>query len=161
MPAVVEAIISRLELRVPPVVLAAACLAAMWALARWMPGLDLHLPWRRTIATVLLLSGVATGIAGVAAFRRRGTTVDPTRPQRASAMVVTGVYRRTRNPMYLGLAFALAGVAVWQANLGAMAVVPMFVAWLTRLQIVPEERALRGNFGNGYDAYAARVRRWL
>jgi protein-S-isoprenylcysteine O-methyltransferase Ste14 len=161
MPVVVDAILSRLELRVPPVVLAVACLAAMWALARWMPGLAVHLPWRRTIAIVLLLSGVATGIAGVAAFRRRGTTVDPTRPQRASAMVVTGVYRRTRNPMYLGLALALAGVAAWLANLAALAVIPLFVAWLTRLQIVPEERALRGNFGTGYDDYVAQVRRWL
>jgi protein-S-isoprenylcysteine O-methyltransferase Ste14 len=154
-------LMQRLELKVPPVVLALVCVAAMWCLSRWLPALDVPIPLRRTIATAWLMLGAAVGAGGVAAFRRSRTTVDPTRPDRASALVATGVYRVTRNPMYVAMAFGMVGVAVWLANAGAMLVIALFLAWITRLQIVPEERALRAKFGADYDGYASRVRRWL
>jgi protein-S-isoprenylcysteine O-methyltransferase Ste14 len=151
----------RLELKVPPVVLALACVAAMWAVARWLPALDVELPFRGMISFVLVALGVAVGLAGVTAFRRNRTTVDPTRPGRASALVASGIYRLTRNPMYVALALGLTGAATWFANLAAMLGPALFIAWITRLQIVPEERALRAKFGAEYERYASRVKRWL
>jgi protein-S-isoprenylcysteine O-methyltransferase Ste14 len=151
----------RLELKVPPVALALACLGTMWAVSRGLPALDVELPFRRAITAALVALGLLIGIAGVATFRSSRTTVDPTRPHRASALVESGIYRVTRNPMYVALALALAGAAAWFSNFAAMLLVPVFIGWITRLQIVPEERALRAKFGAGYDRYASRVRRWL
>lgn len=152
---------NRLELRLPPVLLALASLAAMWAVARWLPAFDIGIRFRKPVSVVLVALGVAVGLAGVAELRRDRTTVDPTRPDRASALVVTGIYRVTRNPMYVALALGLVGAAAWISNLAAMPVPALFIAWITRLQIVPEERALRAKFGAEYEEYASRVRRWL
>lgn len=154
-------LLDRLELKVPPVAVAAACAVAMLGVSRALPGLDVFLPVRRPVALVLLVLGACVGLAGVAAFRSLRTTVNPTRPASATSLVHGGVYRWTRNPMYLALALGLAALAVWLANLGAALLVPLFVAWMNRLQIVPEERALLAKFGPDYAAYASRVRRWF
>jgi len=158
---IMRTLLDALELKVPPLLLAAGCGAAMWGVARAAPGLQLQLAARTPIAVALLTLGAAVGIAGVVGFRARRTTVNPTRPAAATSLVQHGVYRWTRNPMYLGLALGLAGVAVGLSNLGAMALLPAFVAWIDRLQIIPEERALLANFGAAFTDYAARVRRWL
>ena len=150
-----------LELRVPPVLVAAVFAGAMWFVTSRLPGLGLLLPARVAVGLLLAGVGAAVGLAGVAAFRRRRTTVNPTRPEAAAALVSESIYRYTRNPMYLGLALGLAGWAWWLSNAVALALVAGFVAWLDRLQIVPEERALRRKFGTEFDRYAARVRRWI
>lgn len=156
-----DRMLQALELRVPPVLVAAIAAGAMWLAAARLPGLGLPLPLRGTVGPLLAGAGAVVGVAGVAAFRRRRTTVDPTRPEAVTALVREGIYRRTRNPMYLGLAMGLAGWAWWLANAAAVALVAVFVAWIDRLQIVPEERALRRKFGAEFDRYAARVRRWI
>jgi protein-S-isoprenylcysteine O-methyltransferase Ste14 len=154
-------LLDRLELKVPPVAVAAACAVAMLVVSRALPELDVALPMRRPVALVLLALGAWVGLAGVAAFRSQRTTVNPIRPGAATSLVHGGVYRWTRNPMYLALALGLAALALWLANLGSVLLVPVFVAWMNRLQIVPEERALRAKFGPAYAQYASRVRRWF
>jgi protein-S-isoprenylcysteine O-methyltransferase Ste14 len=154
-------LLDALELKVPPVLLAAGCGVAMWGIARAAPGLRVNVPGRTAVAAVLVALGAAVAIAGVVGFRAQRTTVNPTRPAAATSLVQGGVYRWTRNPMYLGLALGLAGAAVGLSNLGAMVLLPAFVTWIDRLQIVPEERALLANFGAAFTDYAARVRRWL
>ena len=118
---------------------------------------------RRQLALIvpLLVAGGVAGIGGVLAFRRHETTVDPTRPHKASALVVASVYRHTRNPMYLGLALVLAAWAMYLANLVALLVLPAFIAYMTRFQIKPEEEALLDKFGAEFALYMSRVRRWL
>lgn len=147
-------------LKLPPLALAATAAAAMWALpelARW----PLAGPWRAALGIALGLAGAASCVAGVIAFRRARTTVDPMRPGAASTLVVAGIYRLSRNPMYLGFALALLGWALVLAKVSALLVLPLFVLYLNRCQIRPEEAALRARFGSAFDAYAARVRRWL
>lgn len=150
-----------LELKVPPVVVALIAAAAMWAAARYVPALSQALPFAGPIALVLAAAGAVIGAAGVAAFRRAGTTVSPIDVSRSTSMVTTGIFRHTRNPMYVGLLFGLLGWAVHLANLLALALVAAFALYLTRFQIVPEERALSARFGGGFDAYRRSVRRWL
>ena len=150
-----------LELKVPPVVVVLVAGFAMWLASVLVPALALDLPWRRTIAAILAGAGILLGVAGVATFRRAGTTVHPQHPEKASAMVTSGVYRYSRNPMYLGLLLLLAAWAVHLANVLAFVILPLFVAWMNRFQIAPEERALAANFGTHFDAYRRSVRRWL
>ena len=153
------------EHRVPPPVIDAACALLMWLLARaaapaqlWPPG---AWPWASGAALTLAVLGGAVALAGTLEFRRRRTTINPLAPHRASALASGGIYRVTRNPMYLGMLLVLAGWGVWLGNVAAWLGLPLSVALLTVLQIQPEERVLRERFGAEYERYAARVRRWL
>lgn len=150
-----------LEHRIPPpVVLAAfAAGAVLWAW-RW-PAASVRLGGREVMAGLLVAAGIGVIAAGILQFRRSRTTVNPLKPEAASALVDGGVFGWTRNPMYLGMALGLAAVAIWLGNAGGAILLVGFVAYITRFQIAPEERALRANFGEAFDAYAARVRRWI
>ncbi len=150
-----------LELKVPPPLVFAVLAAAMYLLAKFLPALTIRLPARGLLAALPLLAGAAVGVAGLLAFRRAGTTVDPLHPHAAQRLVTAGVYRHTRNPMYLGLLLGLVAWAVWLANLAACVVPPLLVLYLGRFQIAPEERALEARFGAGFLAYRNAVRRWL
>jgi protein-S-isoprenylcysteine O-methyltransferase Ste14 len=148
-------------LKLPPVAVFLFTAIAMWLVASAAGFAELHVPARGAIAAVLLVAGGGAGIAGIIAFRRHGTTVHPMEPEKASVVVTTGIYGFTRNPMYLGLAFLLASWAIWLQNLVAIALLPVFVAYMTRFQILPEEHAMTSRFGDDYVGYRAKVRRWL
>jgi protein-S-isoprenylcysteine O-methyltransferase Ste14 len=153
--------VSSAELRVPPVVVTLLAALLMTLLAWPATGLHWPTPLRFGAAVLLFAVGIATAVAGVREFRRASTTVNPLRPEAVSAMVRSGIYRYTRNPMYLGMLLVLAGWAVWLASVAAWAVLPVFVLYLNRLQIEPEERALASRFGGDFDEYRRAVRRWL
>ena len=150
-----------LELKAPPLAVVLITAAFMWVAARAAPAFGVVLPARSILAAGLAVAGVATSVLGVVAFRRARTTVNPMRPESSSALVVTGVYRLTRNPMYLGFLLLLLGWALLLSNALALAFLPAFVLYMSRFQIVPEERALASAFGPEYAAYSARVRRWV
>ena len=101
------------------------------------------------------------GRGGVLSFRRARTTVNPFAPERTVNIVSSGIYRLSRNPMYLGMACILTGWAVWLWQVQAVLGVVLFVAWITRFQIIPEERVLTQKFGTEYRQYRQRVRRWV
>jgi len=150
-----------LELRVPPPAVAALTAALMWLGAWAAPTLGFILPGRPYVAGGVAFTGVIAALLGVASFRRAKTTVNPMNPEAASSLVVSGIYRRTRNPMYLGLLLILLGWAVYLSNALALALVPGFVLYMTLFQIRPEERALASRFGPAFAEYRARVRRWI
>ena len=150
-----------LELRLPPAAVLALFVLAVSGLGRWLPSGNLPFAGSGALALAAVMAGVGLALAGIVAFRRAGTTVDPRAPGRATALVDGGVYRWTRNPMYLGMALALLGVALWWTSLPGIALVGGFCAYLTRFQIMPEERALHGLLGEPYAVYLRRVRRWL
>jgi protein-S-isoprenylcysteine O-methyltransferase Ste14 len=133
----------------------------MWLVARGTPSWRIEFPGIEIVAWALLASATAVGLAGLAAFRRARTTVNPLQPDRASALVSAGIYRYTRNPMYLALAMALLAWGLWLGHAVAPCGVAIFVAWMNRYQIAPEERALAGLFGAEFECYRREVRRWL
>lgn len=150
-----------LENRVPPPALGLLLAVAMWWLAPQVPALDGLPAWRAGLALVLVVVGGCFDMAGLWAFHRQRTTVNPLRPANASALVTGGVYRVTRNPMYVGMVCFLLAWAVWLGTLAAFLGPVVFVAFITRFQIRPEERVLAGLFGADFTDYTRRVRRWL
>jgi protein-S-isoprenylcysteine O-methyltransferase Ste14 len=150
-----------LELKVPPVVVVLLAGAAMWLASAATPSFASQLPYRQAMALALAAAGLVIAALGVVSFRRAGTTVNPTKPQTTSSLVSTGVYRFSRNPMYLGFLLALAGWAVFLANALAFVLLPAFVVYMNRFQITPEERALSAMFGAEFAAYKQKVRRWV
>lgn len=150
-----------LELRVPPPVVALIAALAIWGLRRAFPEEGVFIPGRRIIYGTLLGLGILFIVAGLVQFRRARTTVNPMKPDTTSSLVTGGIYRFTRNPMYLGLALLLLAVVVFFSNPLGLAAVVVFVVWMNEFQIAPEERALRARFGDVFGEYCARVRRWL
>jgi len=150
-----------LELKIPPLLVWLVMAGAMLGVAYLAPGLSFTLAGSSAFALALAGLGGAVAVAGVIAFRAKRTTVNPLTPGASSTVVSNGVYRLSRNPMYLGFLLALAGWAVYLSNAGAALLLPAFVAYMTRYQIKPEERALLAKFGSEFADYRSRVRRWL
>lgn len=126
-----------------------------------MPGLAYVLPARLPMAVLLALAGLALDMSGLIAFHRAKTTLNPRSPERSTSIVRSGPYRFTRNPMYLGLALMLLGFCAYLANPATVVAVAVFIAYITRFQIIPEERLLHAKFGESYAQYKRSVRRWL
>jgi protein-S-isoprenylcysteine O-methyltransferase Ste14 len=152
---------SAFETKVPAPLVALIAGAGMFFYARvaYLSGDDS--PLRTAVAVALAqLSGVIA-LAAMASFWRSRTTIDPFRPTRASVLVTDGAFRFSRNPMYLSLLLLLVAYALrlgsWAGWAGPLA----FAVYVTRYQIVPEERALEARFGDSYLAYKRRTRRWL
>ncbi len=150
-----------LDTRLPPPIVLLLCGLLAWLCAHQLPGFAFSLPMRVTIVTVTASAGVLLNLVPKLLFQRAGTTVNPLRPQRTTQLVTHGVYRFTRNPMYLGQALVLLAACLWLRNAVALGVVPVFIAYITRFQILPEERHLAQRFGPAFDAFRARTRRWL
>jgi protein-S-isoprenylcysteine O-methyltransferase Ste14 len=150
-----------LELRIPPPVVGLIVGGGMWTVAHLPPVLPLPKLGRLSVAFVLGSIGVAVAIGGVRSFRRARTTVNPLKPETSAALVSTGVYSFTRNPMYLGMALALFAWAVYLSSMWSLLGPVLFALYITRFQIVPEERVLARLFGAPFAAYKKRVRRWL
>jgi protein-S-isoprenylcysteine O-methyltransferase Ste14 len=150
-----------LELKVPPPAVAAVTAVLMWLVSRITPGFAFEIPARNALAVGLAAAGFITGISGVVTFWRAKTTVNPMKPQSSSSLVNWGVYRVTRNPMYLGFLLALTAWAVVLSSPVALLFLPGFILYIHLFQIVPEERALTSLFGEEFLAYKSRSRRWL
>jgi protein-S-isoprenylcysteine O-methyltransferase Ste14 len=150
-----------LELKVPPVAVVFFMAALMWLVARAAPAFEFALPARGFLAVGLAVAGAVASLSGVVSFRRAKTTVNPMKPDSSSSLVSSGVYALTRNPMYLGFLLVLAGWAVFLSNVLGLLLLPVFVFYMNRFQIEPEEKALAILFGPAFNAYQSRVRRWL
>ena len=112
-----------LELKIPPVILVLLAGAAMWALSAAAPSFAWQVPYRQAVAFALAVSGLTVAVVGVVSFRRASTTVNPIRPQDTSSLVTTGIYRLSRNPMYLGFLLLLVAWAMLLALLPVAAFV--------------------------------------
>lgn len=150
-----------LELKIPPVVVLVTVAALMMLGSRVAPAAAFHVPARVLTALGFAVAGVGIAVAGVVSFWRAKTTINPLKPEGASALVTSGIYRLTRNPMYLGAMIVLIGWAAILANFISVLFLPLFVLYMNRFQIGPEEKALTSLFGLEFAAYRVNVRRWF
>jgi protein-S-isoprenylcysteine O-methyltransferase Ste14 len=144
--------------RVPPPLIALVAALAQRVVAGRSPT-----PTRSRAAVASAVSLASATLAGSAGrqFQRRGTTIEPFHPERASVLVTTGSNAVSRNPMYVGLAGVLAAHAIWRRSWAALVPVAAFVLLIDRTQVQAEEAALHERFGSAYDAYRAATPRWL
>ncbi len=145
--------------KIPPVIVVLV-FAGIMALIAHYSGIDFT-AFSGYLAASLVIIGCAFCIAGVVSFKLARTTVNPNKPEQASKLVNSGVYKISRNPMYVGFAFILAGWGIWLSSLWALLCVAGFIAYLTFFQIIPEERALGKLFGQEFTEYKNKVKRWL
>ncbi len=150
-----------MKLIIPPVAQVLLGLLAIWGLAIFSPFAPLG--WSALIAAgaVLAAAGLAIIIVAVGLFAKASTTVDPRDPSKGDALVTRGLYRFTRNPMYLGMAMILFAAALSTGQVITLVIPVAFLVYMTRYQIIPEETFLRSRYGRTFDDYASRVRRWI
>lgn len=144
----------------PPVALLLAGLLA-WLLARAFPAWQVSLPGQQGIAIALAVAGASLMLAAVLSLLAARTTLTPLHPERASTLIAVGAFALSRNPIYLGDTLLLCAFLVWLGQPMGLLALAGFVLWLDRVQIPAEERALAQRFGADWQAYRARVRRWL
>jgi protein-S-isoprenylcysteine O-methyltransferase Ste14 len=149
-----------LELKVPPLAQLAIAVLCLWAIGALFPTYVLTFPYRVESAILMGILGAIIAVTGVISFRLHKTTVNPLTPEKSIAVVRTGIYRISRNPMYLGM--LLSGCALLLANwIACVVVLPLFAWYMTTFQIIPEERSMIAKFGEEYQAYLHSVSRWL
>jgi protein-S-isoprenylcysteine O-methyltransferase Ste14 len=113
------------------------------------------------IGTLLLLLGFVILISAVRLFRKDETTVNPLSPEQATKLVTDGIFKYSRNPMYLGMALVLGSIAIFFNLLGGIILITLFCLYITKFQIIPEERAMKDLFPDDFDKYTKVTRRWI
>jgi len=151
-----------MHLKIPPLILAGVLAAVMWVLSWLFPQFVLAFAAKNMLAAFLVLAGLLICGLGLLSFYRAMTTVNPRNPNAATSLVSKGIYRFSRNPMYLGFVLILVGWGVYLAHILALLLVPaVYVVYMNRFQIAPEEQALHRVFGDEFVLYKSRVRKWL
>lgn len=150
-----------LELKFPPPLQVLLFAIAMWQVSAQFPTMVLPLPANKAIGIVIAGAGLLLLLAGIIALRTARTTVNPLNPGATFALVTTGIFRVSRNPIYLGDLLALTGWATYLSHPLAFLFLPVFVITMNRFQILPEERILSAKFGEAFAEYRQSVRRWL
>ena len=150
-----------LENKVPPALLALIFAALMWLVAQLMPRLLIDDSIRLTAILLLVAGGTFFSLTDVLSFKSAGTTVNPLTPGESTSLVKTGIYRYSRNPMYVGMLMVLLAWGLFLSSLFSMITSAGFLLYMNRFQIQPEEQSLSARYGNAYADYVKRVRRWI
>ncbi|BDU37596.1 methyltransferase family protein [Vibrio nigripulchritudo] len=149
-----------LELKIPPPIIAFTCAISMWML----PAAKIfqqHNLVTYLLCFLLFTLGILLATSGLIAFNKKKTTFHPTLTEKTTSLVTTGIYQYTRNPMYLGMLLALLGLGILFNNWLSFTFCALFVAYITKFQILPEERFLTELFPDSYPEYQTQVRRWI
>lgn len=150
-----------MALMIPPPVLLLITALLMWWVSNATPALILVFPFQALLSYALLVAALTLMFAAAWRFLRARTSINPMRPDAASNLITDGVFRISRNPIYLADALLLTAYAVWMGNPLCIPLLAGFIWYITCFQIRPEEHALAARFGDAYTAYSQRVRRWL
>lgn len=151
----------RFELLIPPPLVMLLVGLIMWVVSKIFPAFTFGSIQSIVVAVAVALLGLAVSLVGIVAFRRAHTTIDPKHLTETSTLISSGIYRYSRNPMYLGVLLMLVGWAFYLGNVLSLLCTLIFIAYITRFQIIPEERLLREKFEKEFLPYQRRVRRWL
>lgn len=150
-----------LENKIPPPAVMLIFGVIMWAIAQLSPQYPIAFTLQWSLVVITFLAGLSFGVGGIRSFNKAQTTINPLKPDAASSLVSSGLFNHTRNPMYVALTLALCSWGFFLASAWAFIGVIAFVIYITRFQILPEERAMVKLFGDEFTEYKNRVRRWI
>lgn len=150
-----------MKLKLPPVIVVLIFAIAMYFLDRWLPVGEFDFFGREVLIWILVGSSLVISLAALGQFVRSQTTIHPGKPDDTSTLVTKGVFRFSRNPMYLGMLMLLIAWGLYLGNAFNTLLAALFVAYMNHFQIIPEEIALEARFGNAYRKYLIETRRWF
>ena len=111
--------------------------------------------------TCFILIGLVCFLSAIGLFKKNQTTVTPLNPSSATKLITNGIYKYSRNPMYLGMSLVLAGISIMVNPIGGLAFISLFILYINQFQIEPEEKAMTKLFRNEFSEYKKYVRRWI
>ncbi len=152
---------SNLELKIPPPALVLITAVAMWGLTMITPPIMFLLQFKYVTLLIFISAGLLVMFHSAMLFSSEKTTINPMKPETTSALVTTGLYSYSRNPIYLADLLILIGWGLFLGNLFSLALIVWFINYMNKFQIEPEEQALEKLFGEQYLTYKNRVRRWI
>jgi len=150
-----------MELKVPPALVFVCFGLMMYLLAKFLPIGYFDFFGRLLLTKILIGLGIVIALFALLQFRKASTTIDPTQPNKASNLVVNGIFKFSRNPMYLALLLLLLALGVFLGNAFNILIAAGFVSYMNRFQIIPEERILLNKFGRSFKDYCILTRRWF
>ena len=150
-----------MKLIIPPPIYGLTFFAGMWSLNSLLPQFSFSFIAQKPLATIVIIMGLTIDVIAIISFIKIKTTINPRSPQNTNQLVTAGLYRYSRNPMYLGLLLLLFGAALWLGNPANVFLLLLFLLLITLFQIKPEEKILCEKFGSNYRHYCEKVRRWL
>lgn len=145
--------------KIPPPIVTLICALIIYFSSSFFPSYTF--PLFNALSILILGSGLLLIFLAVNSFKKSQTTINPLQPDLASSLVTDGVFKYSRNPMYLGMLFILIFISLRFNLIGGSLVALGFVIYITKYQIVPEEIAMVKLFNDKFIAYKSRVRRWL
>ena len=148
-----------METKIPPPLVTLIFGMSIYFSREMFPAIEIQ--YSLYLGIFLLLSGFFILVSAVRLFRKDKTTVNPLSPEQATKLVMDGIFKYSRNPMYLGMAIVLSSIAVFFNLLGGIILIALFCAYITKFQIIPEERAMRDLFSDDFDKYIKETRRWV
>ena len=148
-----------LKNKIPPPIVTLVFAALIYFPNEWSPSIVFS--GQSIISLFLMMVGFIVLLIAISAFIKLKTTINPLNPEAASSLVTTGIFRISRNPMYLGMLLLIISLWVKTGAVSGFILVPSFVAYLNYFQILPEERAMKAIFSGKYKVYCQQVRRWL
>jgi len=154
----------KLDSLVPPPVALLIALVIMFFIARFDDARILRMDRfvvNAVIATGLVIAGITLGVLAIKQLKREFTTLNPFRPNTTSSLVTSGIFKFTRNPMYLGMVLVALGAATLYGSAWCLIIFVALIAFIRRFQIDPEERAMQSLFGKKFEEYKANTRRWI
>ena len=150
-----------MKLLIPPPIQALLSAIMMCLISRYFTHANFSLNGINIFALIFLIIAVIIIVLSMYKFRKIKTTISPLRPNKTSSLVKSGIYEYTRNPMYLGLLLMLFSTALFLKNLISFLIIPLFILFITKNQILPEEETLENIFEEEYKNYKKKVRRWI
>jgi protein-S-isoprenylcysteine O-methyltransferase Ste14 len=151
-----------MHLRIPPPIVALIGILLIFLSKDYILILYLHPYLQNTLSILFLVIGFVIILSATKEFKKSNTTVNPMKPETSTSLVTSGIFKYTRNPMYLGLSsILLASCFYFSSLLGIIVYVPFFILYITVFQIIPEEEVMKSLFNDEYLDYCSKVRRWI
>ena len=148
-----------MKTKIPPPILALVMIVLIYLSSFFIESTTFN--YQGSLSVLILILGLACAIPSFKLFARYKTTISPLKPSDATALVTEGMYRYSRNPMYLGLLLLTIASTIWFGTWFGIIVNILFIFLINFLQIIPEEEALLEIFGEEYEEYKKNVRRWI
>jgi protein-S-isoprenylcysteine O-methyltransferase Ste14 len=146
-------------IKIPPPILALILVSSNYFLSKKID--PIHLPNQDLISIIILLIGLLILINPIFKFIKSKTTIDPIKFKKVNKLIISGIYKYSRNPMYLGLLMIVISTSIFFLNIFSITTPLLFYCWINRFQIKREESFLTEKFGEEYISYKIKTRRWI
>ena len=148
-----------LKTKIPPPVIALFFIALLYLSTYLIPAF--RIDYQTILAVICLVAGFSPVGIAFFQFKKKDTTLDPRKPENSTELIVSGVFKYSRNPMYVGLTMVLVSASLLLGAWSGLVLIPVFILVINHLQILPEEEAMKKLFGEQYAEYCKNVRRWI